>query len=70
MMWATDFPHAESNWPESQKLIEELFGDVPEEERALMLGGNAVEYFRLDPAVQSTKSTLAASSAGPSGGIG
>ena len=49
MMWATDFPHAESDWPESQRVIEEIFVDVPEEERRQMLGRNAIEYFHLDP---------------------
>ncbi len=49
MMWATDFPHAESDWPESQRVIEEIFDGVPEDERRQMLGGNAIEYFHLDP---------------------
>ena len=49
MMWATDFPHAESDWPESQRVIEEIFAGVPEDERRQMLGGNAIEYFHLDP---------------------
>ncbi len=50
MMWATDFAHAESDWPESQRVIEEVFAGVPEDERRLMLGGNAIDYFHLDPA--------------------
>ena len=49
MMWATDFAHAESDWPESQRVIEEVFAGVPDDERRLMLGGNAIEYFHLDP---------------------
>ena len=53
MMWATDFPHGESDWPESQAVIEEIFEGVPEDERRQMLGGNVIEYFHLDPAIQS-----------------
>ncbi len=53
MFWATDFPHAESDWPDSQKVIEEIFAGVPEDERRQMLGGNAIEYFHLDSAIQS-----------------
>ena len=53
MMWATDFPHAESDWPESQAVIEEIFEGVPEDELQQMLSGNAIEYFHLDPAIQS-----------------
>jgi predicted TIM-barrel fold metal-dependent hydrolase len=49
MLWATDFPHAESDWPESQHIIQEIFAGVPEDEKRRMLGGNAVEYFHLDP---------------------
>src|SRR5579871_6672290 len=49
MMWANDFPHAESDWPESQQAIEVTFAGVPEDERATMLSGNACDYFHLDP---------------------
>ena len=53
MMWGTDFPHPECDWPESHAVIEEMFADVPDEERRLMISGNAIEYFHLDPAIQS-----------------
>lgn len=49
MMWATDFPHPECDWPESLDVIEENFAGVSEEERQLMVGGNAINYFHLDP---------------------
>jgi len=48
MMWSTDFPHAETDWPESQQVIEEMFAGVPEDERYRILAGNAIEYFHLD----------------------
>jgi predicted TIM-barrel fold metal-dependent hydrolase len=51
MMWANDFPHAESDWPESQEAIAVTFAGVGEEERARMLSGNACDYFHLDPEV-------------------
>jgi len=53
MMWATDFPHAETDWPESQQVIEEMFEGVPEDERYRILAGNAVEYFHLEAAAPS-----------------
>ncbi len=59
MMWATDFPHAETDWPESQEVIEEIFVGVPEDELQKMLGGNAIAYFHLDPAIQSTAAKAA-----------
>ncbi len=51
MMWSTDFPHAESDWPESQQVIEQMFVGVPNDERHQILAGNAIEYFQLEGAV-------------------
>ncbi|HXV81846.1 MAG TPA: amidohydrolase family protein, partial [Candidatus Binatia bacterium] len=48
VMWASDFPHLESDWPNSQRVIEENFASVPEEEKWKMIVANAVKYFRLD----------------------
>jgi len=50
MMWSTDFPHAESDWPESQKTIEVNFVGVPDDERERMLSGNVRDFFHLDAA--------------------
>ncbi len=47
LMWGSDFPHQESDWPESLKIIERNFAGVPEEEKHKMVCGNAVEFFRL-----------------------
>jgi hypothetical protein len=47
-MWASDFPHLESDWPNSQRVIEENFAGVPEIEKQKMIVGNAVKYFGLD----------------------
>jgi predicted TIM-barrel fold metal-dependent hydrolase len=47
-IWASDFPHQESNWPESRKLIERIFAGVPEQEQYRMVCGNAVEFFHLE----------------------
>ena len=48
LMWATDFPHQESDWPDSQAVIGRIFKGVPESEKQRMIAGNAVEFFRLD----------------------
>lgn len=47
LMWGSDFPHQESDWPESLKIIGRNFAGVPEEEKHKMVCGNAVEFFRL-----------------------
>jgi predicted TIM-barrel fold metal-dependent hydrolase len=48
LMWASDFAHAASDWPNSPKIIEEIFTGVPAEEKHAMLAGNAVKYWHLD----------------------
>jgi predicted TIM-barrel fold metal-dependent hydrolase len=47
LMWGSDFPHQESDWPESLKIIDKNFAGVPIEEKHKMACGNAVEFFRL-----------------------
>jgi predicted TIM-barrel fold metal-dependent hydrolase len=47
VMWASDFPHLESDWPNSQRVIAENFAGMPEDEKWQMIVGNAVKYFRL-----------------------
>jgi predicted TIM-barrel fold metal-dependent hydrolase len=47
LMWGSDFPHQESDWPESLKIIDKNFSGVPEEEKHKMVCGNAVNFFRL-----------------------
>jgi predicted TIM-barrel fold metal-dependent hydrolase len=50
VMWANDFPHLESDWPNSCKVIEECFAGVPDNERYEMIAGNAIRFFHLDGA--------------------
>jgi predicted TIM-barrel fold metal-dependent hydrolase len=47
MMWATDYPHPDSTWPNSQKVLETHFDGVPVEEARLLIGGNAARLYRL-----------------------
>ena len=47
VMWASDFPHLESDWPHSARVIEENFAGVPQDEIWKMTVGNAVKYFHL-----------------------
>ncbi len=47
VMWASDFPHLESDWPNSAKVLAENFAGVPEDELWKMTVGNAVKYFHL-----------------------
>jgi predicted TIM-barrel fold metal-dependent hydrolase len=47
LMWATDFPHIECEYPHSREAIEHEFAGVPKNERHMMLAGNAVNFFHL-----------------------
>jgi len=48
IMWGSDFPHPEGSWPETRNQMLETFRDLPEDEIAAMLGGNAVEWYGFD----------------------
>ena len=47
LMWASDYPHPDSTWPDSQKVLETHFSDVRIEEARLMIGGNAARIYGL-----------------------
>lgn len=47
LVWGSDFPHQESDWPNSLGVIERNFAGVPEEERYKMVAGNVIDFFRL-----------------------
>jgi predicted TIM-barrel fold metal-dependent hydrolase len=44
----SDYPHADSNWPETQEHFSRQFQGIPEDEIAKMAWSNAAELFRLD----------------------
>ena len=50
IMFATDFPHIENEWPNSRPIIDEIYENVPADEKYKMWAGNAVKYFKLDAA--------------------
>jgi predicted TIM-barrel fold metal-dependent hydrolase len=47
LMWGSDFPHQESDWPESLKIIGRNFEGVPNHEKHKMVCANAMEFFHL-----------------------
>lgn len=48
LAWGSDYPHPEGAWPHTRAQMTETFMDVPEDELALMLGGNLVEVLGFD----------------------
>jgi predicted TIM-barrel fold metal-dependent hydrolase len=47
LLWGSDFPHQESEYPHSAKVIDENFDGVPEDDKFKMVAGNAIRWFGL-----------------------
>jgi predicted TIM-barrel fold metal-dependent hydrolase len=45
MLWSSDFPHTGANWPHSLDTIAQQFADVTEDEKQLILAGNALRLY-------------------------
>lgn len=54
LLWGSDFPHAEGTYPDSRKVVRELFGAIDPDDAARIVGGNAAELFRFDADVLAT----------------
>ncbi len=47
MMWASDYPHPPTTWPNSRAILDQQFDGVPADERQLITAGNAARAWRL-----------------------
>ncbi|MCU1466977.1 MAG: amidohydrolase 2 [Actinomycetia bacterium] len=45
IMWSTDFPHPATSWPNSLAVVEKNFSGIPDEERDLIVAGNAARLY-------------------------
>jgi predicted TIM-barrel fold metal-dependent hydrolase len=45
-MWGSDYPHGESTFPQSRKILE----GVPDDEQARIAGGNTARVYNFDVA--------------------
>ena len=50
MMWGSDYPHSESTFPQSRKILAEILAAVPEDEQAKIVGGNTARVYGFDVA--------------------
>jgi predicted TIM-barrel fold metal-dependent hydrolase len=48
LIWGSDFPHQESDWPNSRDILDANFKDIPADEVALMAGGNIARFLHLE----------------------
>jgi hypothetical protein len=44
LIWGSDFPHQESDWPYSMKILDKAFANVPDDVRYKMTCGNAINF--------------------------
>jgi predicted TIM-barrel fold metal-dependent hydrolase len=47
-MWASDFPHTDSTWPNSLKVIKQDFNGVPEEVTRKIVCDHAAKLYQID----------------------
>ena len=50
ILWGNDFPHPEGTWPHTAEFLADVFRDIPDDETAAMLGGNAADMYDFDVA--------------------
>jgi len=50
MMWGSDYPHSESTFPRSRKILAEILAGVSEDEQARIVGGTTARVYRFDVA--------------------
>jgi len=46
IMVESDYPHADSSWPDTQRVLAENWGSLPDDELRAVAGGNAARLFR------------------------
>ncbi len=48
LLWASDYPHPDSIWPNSRATIEKTMGHLPPETIKKLTHDNAAKLYRLD----------------------
>jgi len=50
LLWASDYPHAESTFPQSRAIVDSILWGVPETERAQIAGANTARLYHFSTA--------------------
>ena len=48
MVWGSDYPHRESTFPETQRILGEILADCTEDEKAKIAGDNCARLYHID----------------------
>lgn len=54
ILWECDYPHSDSNWPNSRKVAEEVFAKIPDDDVYKIVEGNARTLFNFPRTSEST----------------
>lgn len=68
LMWSSDYPHANSTWPDSQQVVADRLGTLPASAAYDVACGNACRVFGIDPP-EGTPSGASSSTSGLDGGV-
>src|SRR5690606_35764369 len=58
LLWASDYPHPDSIWPNSVRTIEETMGHMDPQVVRGLVGANAAKLYGLDLSQATVKATL------------
>jgi predicted TIM-barrel fold metal-dependent hydrolase len=47
-MWGSDYPHPRNTFPNTQKILDRIFANVPAKAKAKAIGGNMRRLFSLE----------------------
>jgi Amidohydrolase len=50
MMWGSDYPHSESTFPQSRKILAEILEGVPADEQGKIAAGNTARVYKFNVA--------------------
>jgi hypothetical protein len=68
MMWGSDYPHSESTFPQSRKILTEILAGVTDDEQAKIAGANTARVYNFDVArltVPGSRANLSAARCPP-----
>jgi predicted TIM-barrel fold metal-dependent hydrolase len=46
-LWASDYPHGATTWPDSQQIVDQQFEGVSEETKRKVTRQNAIDLYKL-----------------------
>jgi len=55
LLFGNDYPHHEGSWPHSRAVVEQTMRDLHDEERRMILGGNAAALYGIDLAALAAR---------------